>query len=129
MKQIRDVMKTGILSLDGERTVHDACTLMGKRHIGSLVITMNGKPYGIFTERDLLSKVILNDVNMAAAPIRDYVSMPLVTIKPDFGIREAARIMSDLKIKRLLVLEDEEIIGIFTASDLADVMAEAPLDF
>ena len=129
MTEIGDVIRRDLIMLDCESTVADACRLMGEKHIGSVIITQNERPWAIFTERDLLSRVLMNDVDIKTAKIKDYASSPLVTITPDTKTREAARIMSDLKIKRLLVIENNQIIGIFTASDLADVLSKSPLDF
>lgn len=119
MTKIRDVMKTDVVTVDQETSVQDAAKLMGERHLGSVVVTKNGKPLSIFTERDLLSKVIVEGYELGAAKVGDHASKPLITIGPDFDLREAARIMADMKVKRLLVMENEELVGIFTAADLA----------
>ncbi|MDD2778104.1 MAG: CBS domain-containing protein [Methanocellales archaeon] len=121
-------MKENVVTVDENSTVETACKIMGERHIGSVVVTHKDKPYGIFTERDLLSKVITKGADIKKAKVKDFTSEPIVTINPDFNIREAARIMADLKIKRLLVMKDEKIIGIFTAADLADFIARSSLE-
>ncbi|MDD4898647.1 MAG: CBS domain-containing protein [Methanocellales archaeon] len=128
MTNIGDVMKENVVTVDENSTVETACKIMGERHIGSVVVTHKDKPYGIFTERDLLSKVITKGADIKKAKVKDFTSEPIVTINPDFNIREAARIMADLKIKRLLVMKDEKIIGIFTAADLADFIARSSLE-
>ncbi len=122
-------MKEKVVTVDENSTVKTVCRIMGKNHIGSVLVTRKGKPYGIFTERDLLSKVITKGVDIKNSIVKDFVSEPIVTINSDFHIREAARIMADLRIKRLVVMKEDELIGIFTASDLADVIARHPLDF
>ena len=71
----------------------------------------------------------MKNVDINTANVKNFSSNPLVTITPDTHVLEAARIMNDLKIKRLLVMENNKIIGIFTASDLADVLSKSPLDF
>ncbi|HID43400.1 MAG TPA: CBS domain-containing protein, partial [Archaeoglobaceae archaeon] len=58
-----------------------------------------------------------------------YTSTPLITVSPDYSVKESARIMTDMKIKRLVVIEGEEVKGIFTAADLANVVAKSPLEF
>ncbi len=122
-------MKENVVTVDCNSTVETACVIMAEKHIGSVLVTRKNKPYGIFTERDLLSKVIVKGVDIKSAKVKEFTSEPIITINPDFHIREAAKIMADMKIKRLLVMKDEKIIGIFTAADLADVIAKYPLDF
>jgi len=129
MLRIGEVMKRNIVTVDENATIDQACTLMGEKRIGSLVITRDGKPVGIFTERDFLSKVVCAGADACELKVSKYMSEPLITVNERFTVREAARIMKDMKIKRLLVADGEEIVGIFTAADLVEVIAETPFDF
>jgi CBS domain-containing protein len=125
--KIGDEMVKDVVSVDYKTQVGEVCKLMGKRRIGSVLVTREGKPYGIFTERDLLSRVLLE--GSMDDEVGKYTSTPLITISPEYSVRESARIMADLKIKRLVVTENDEVKGIFTASDLARVIARSPLEF
>ena len=127
--KIKDVMKKNLVSIDGERKVIDACKLMGKLHIGSVLVTLENKPYGIFTERDLLSKIVAKGLDIKKAKVKNYASHPLITVDGKYSVRECARIMSDMKIRRLIITSRGEIRGIFTASDLARVISKSPLEF
>jgi len=127
--KIKDVMNKNLVSIDGERKIIEACKLMGEKHIGSVLVTLENKPYGIFTERDLLSKAIAKGLDINKAKIKDYASHPLITVSGDYEVRECARIMSDMKIRRLIVASQGKIEGIFTASDLARVLSKSPLEF
>lgn len=127
--RIKDVMKKNLVSIDGERKVIDACKLMGKMHIGSVLVTLENKPYAIFTERDLLSKVIAKGLDIKKAKVKNYASHPLITVDGNYSVRECARIMTDMKIRRLIITSRGKIRGIFTASDLARVISKSPLEF
>lgn len=120
--KIGEVMNKEVVSVDYETKVRDACKIMGEKRIGSVLVTREGKPVGIFTERDLLSKVLLK--GSLDDEVGKYMSSPLVVVSPDYDVRESARIMADLKIRRLVVMEEGVIKGIFTASDLARVLGE-----
>lgn len=127
--KIKDVMKKNLVSIDGERKIIEACKLMGEKRIGSVLVKLENKPYGIFTERDLLSKVIAKGLDIKKAKVKDYSSHPLITVSGDYDVRECARIMADMKIRRLLITSQGKIEGIFTASDLARVLSKSPLEF
>jgi len=127
--RIKDVMKKNLVSIDGERRIIDACKLMGKMHIGSVLVTLENKPYGIFTERDLLSKIVAKGLDIKKAKVKNYASHPLITVDGNYSVRECARIMSDMKIERLIVTSRGKIRGIFTSSDLARVISKSPLEF
>ena len=125
--RIEEAMVKDVVSVDYRMPVKDVCNLMGRKRIGSVLVTKDEKPYGIFTERDLLSKVLLEgDLD---DEVGKYTSTPLITVSPDYSVKESARIMTDMKIKRLVVIEGEEVKGIFTAADLANVVAKSPLEF
>ena len=117
-----------VLTIDAEESVAEACRIMGEKHVGSLIVTTQDKPLGIFTERDLLSKIILKRLKLEEIKVKEYMSEPLTVINPDFHLKEVARIMTRLKISRLPVIEDEKLVGIVTSSELIHVMARDPLE-
>jgi len=120
--KIRDFMSKDVMTVDENMKVIDAAKIMGEKRVGSVIVTKEGKPYGIFTERDLLSKAILD--NGLDNPVKNYTSTPLITVNPDYSINEVSKIMADMKIRRLVVVEDDKIVGIFTASDLTKALAK-----
>lgn len=125
---VRDVMVNDVVSVDAEATLNEACRIMGEKHVGSVIVTKSGKPEGIFTERDLLSKVITKNVDIGRGRVKDYMSAPLTVIRPDYEIKEAARAMTQLHIRRLPVVENDRLVGIITSSDIVRAIAKDPLE-
>jgi predicted transcriptional regulator len=121
---VKEVMKKNVVTIDAEKTIEEACKIMGEKHIGSLIVTIDNKPYGIFTERDLISKVISKNIDIKKAKVKDFMSSPLIFVKPDFHIREAAKIMVEMHIRRLPVIENNKLIGIFTSSDFVEAICK-----
>lgn len=99
-------------------SVHDAIFQMVEHNIGSVVVTSGVQPKGIITERDLMRKVILQGMDVRKALAREIMSAPLITIDADAHIGEAATLMFEKKIRRLLVTKKGAVIGIFTQRDL-----------
>jgi len=116
------------VTLDTGTSVADACRIMGEKHIGSVLISRGGLTYGIFTERDLVSKALLEGKDLKAITVGAYGSSPLVTVAPTTDVKEAARIMAELKVRRLVVIQDGKPIGVFTSADLAKAVGKFPLD-
>lgn len=127
--KIGEAANRKLVRMDGGKSVLEACRLMGRKRIGSVLVTLNGKPYGIFTERDLLSKVLAKGVDLKKAKLKDYSSRPLVTVDENYTVKECARIMSEMGVRRLLVTSEGKLVGVFTSSDLTRVLSRAPLDF
>lgn len=115
---VESIANKRIISVEEVATVHDAIFQMVEHDIGSVVVTSAGQPKGIITERDLMRKVILQGMDVKKALAREIMSTPLITIDADAHIGEAATLMFEKKIRRLLVTKKGAIIGIFTQSDL-----------
>ena len=115
-------------ALDSETSVADACKLMGDKHIGSILLSHKGVIVAIFTERDLLSRVLPEKKELGSVSVGNYASSPLITVSPTADVKEAARIMAEMKVRRLIVVQDGKPIGVFTAADLARAAGKFPLD-
>lgn len=114
---VRNIMTKDIFSVEATASVTDALNIMVEKDIGSVVVTRDKKMVGIVTERDVLKKccpMAQCDVMKAG----DIMSSPLVTINVDAAIGEAADLMAQKKIRRLLATEDGEIRGILTERDV-----------
>ena len=118
-------MEENVQIIDLNANVKKGAAVMAKKGIGSLVVVQEGRAVGIVTERDLVSKIIADGLDPAKVLVRDIMSTPLITIQPDAKIAEAARLMNEYKIRRVVVTAaDGSLAGIVTASDLARVLAE-----
>jgi CBS domain-containing protein len=125
--KVRDIMVSPVITVDANTSVEEVCKIMGEKHIGSVIVTESGKPAGIFTERDLLTKILAKDPNLLKGRVKDFMSSPLTVITPDFELREAARIMTQLKIRRLPVVQEGQLLGIVTSADIIKAIGESPL--
>lgn len=102
-------------------SVAQAAKMMARHGVGSLIIVKNKKPVGILTERDILMKIVSQDLPPSKTPVEKIMSKPVITVGPDVDINEAARIMVQNKIRRLPVVEGGKLIGIITSADFVAV--------
>ena len=123
--KVGDIMSRDVVTTTIGSSMADAAKTMGERHIGSLIVVKYGTPIAIVTERDLLSKVLADGLDLETTPVEQVMSYPLIKICPDSEIREAARTMIHRK-GRLAVFECGKMGGIITASDLIREMPDAP---
>jgi CBS domain-containing protein len=121
MRHVEDIMTREVFTIEPDANMSMAAKSMGENHIGSLIIIDNESPQGIVTERDLLSHVIAKGLRPKDVKVKSIMSSPLITINPSATIREAARTMIKEK-GRLAVFEEENLVGIVTASDLIKSM-------
>jgi len=125
MIRVKDAMVKDVITVDASTKLIDVLRVMGEMHIGSVVVTREGRPVGIFTERDMISRVLLKSVDTARS-VEEFMSKPITGIGPDYDLKEAARAMVQLNVKRLPVVEDGRLIGIITSSDIVRAIAEEP---
>jgi CBS domain-containing protein len=92
---------------------------MDEKRIGSVIVGHNDEPLGIFTERDLLRKVLAPRISLET-PVGEFATRPLITADRATDGAEAARIMTTRKIKRLPIVDEDKLIGIVTARDLVE---------
>jgi CBS domain-containing protein len=120
---VDDFMTKEIVSVNEDETVLAVAGIMGKKRIGSVIVTRDGKPSGIFTERDLLSTFIVH-CRPLDTPVGAAVSSPLKTAPAGISIHEAAKIMAAQHVRRLPIMKKKQIAGIITARDLVEAYAK-----
>ena len=102
---------------------------MVARDIGSVIVTRDGEYAGIVAEKDILKKVILKELDARTTQLEKTMSSPLVTIQADQGLGEAALLMLEKKIRMLLVVENDKIVGIITEDDLDRATLDTMMSF
>jgi len=121
--KVDDAMTPKVTMVDEDTLVEAAVGIMGQKRIGSVIVTRADHPIAIFTERDLLTKIIAADVSLKTR-VGDVASSPLVAVSPDLSIHEAAKLMSEKHVRRLpVVASDGKMVGVVTARDLVEAYA------
>jgi CBS domain-containing protein len=127
-QSIAEIMTKKLETIVITGSAQDAAKKMSDKDVSSLVVTdNNNKPVGIITERDLVRKVSVKDVNSSNVLIKDILSSPLVTIDSKLTIEGAADTMVNNKVRHLLVVDNNNInrpIGVITTTDFASYLKE-----
>ena len=120
---VSTIMSANVKTATEEETIQTVCKTMYENQIGSIVVvkrTVDGiNPIGIITERDIVRQIGSSELFVVQAPIRQIMSTPLVTIRPNSLMRDAIEIMRLKNISRLPVIDNKGImVGIVTYKDL-----------
>ena len=118
MLRLKDVMHSPVLTIEADKAVHEAAHIMSVNNVGCLIVTTEGKPVGIVTERDILKKIVAPCRDPEAVKVSEIMSKPLITGEPDMDILYAARLMVRRNVKRLPVMDNGKLVGIVTLTDL-----------
>ena len=121
--QVKDVMVKNLITVEAEDTVKKAAELMDKHDIGCLIVINYGNPVGIVTERDMLKKVVVERKDPGKIKVGHIMSAPLITSPPQIEVRDAVRLMNERRIKKLPVIEDGNLIGLVSLTDVMRSLA------
>ncbi len=122
--QLKDIMAKHLVTVTEDESVFNAANLMGQASVGCLVIARAGRAQGIVTDRDLTIRCLGEGHNPLLCPVSQHMSTPVITAGPAMEVLYAAHLMSNKKIKRLPVVEDEQLIGLVSFSDIANAMMQ-----
>jgi predicted transcriptional regulator len=114
--KVGDFMTSELITRDSDVLFPVAISIMASNSIGNLIIKENNKPSSLLTEREILSYLVRRG-EIPIEPIRNVLTQSFTPVSPRMSILDAAKLMISKK-KRLLVFENEKLVGIITASDM-----------
>lgn len=116
--RVRDVVKSPLITVEGTVSITEAAKIMAERKISGVVVTENGVPKGLITERDIVSKVVAAGRDPARTLAKEVMSTPLITIDIGAPLLEAVDLMNRKKVRRLIVTQEDRVVGLFTMRDV-----------
>ena len=114
---VQQMMSSPVVHVAPDNSVADALRAMIDRDIGAVVVVEDGRPVGVFTERDV-SRRILDDPKLLDRWVGDVMSAPVVTVTPTDEVVFIFGLMTDKRIRRLPVVGGNRLVGIVTERDL-----------
>ncbi len=127
MHSIRDIVRekgATVRSIDPDVTVFDALKLMADYGIGALLVLQNGKPIGLFSERDYARKLALRGLRSRETPVSAVMSSPVLTISPDASVQEGMQVMTAKFVRHLPVVDGSGVIGMVSIGDLVKAVIQ-----
>lgn len=116
MPAVKDIMTKEVVTIEPNRSVFDAAELMSSEGLGCVIVVIKAFPVGIITERDIVRRIVAKRASLDVK-VTEVMTKTLITVDPDTSLKEAARVMSTHKIRRLPVLKNNKLVGIVVASD------------
>lgn len=120
---VKDIMTMNVIGLEKHETVYEAVKTMGEKSISTIVSSHEGKLIGIFTERDVINRIILKSRDPKKTLIEEVMTKNPKTISADEPILKASTLMDRYKVRKLVVVNREnEAIGIISQTDIIKSM-------
>ena len=119
MDQIKDIMEKNVITIEYNKTALDAACLISEKDVSFLVIMKDNLPIGVLSESDFVRRLAANDKKSSEMQISDIMSRKFRWVDPSTTNEDAIQKMLNNNIRRLIILEDEKLVGVITQTDLA----------
>jgi CBS domain-containing protein len=113
-----------IHSVAPDAPVLDAIRLMAEHSVGALLVMEGRRLVGVVSERDYARKVILLGYASSETPVRQIMSSPVKTVRPEQTVRECMQLMSENRFRHLPVVDGDAVVGVLSIGDLVRATLE-----
>lgn len=125
VKQLLSEKGHDVSSIGPDETVFDAMQLMAANNIGALLVIDNGKLAGILTERDFSRKSYLLNKPVKDTLVKEMMTRQVAYVDPDYTSQDCMALVTEMRVRHLPVLENDQVIGIISIGDLVkDAISE-----
>ena len=118
---VKEAMKTNLVLVEPATTVLEAAKRMKKNKIGNVIVVEKKHPVGILTESDILKKVVAEGRNASDVLVEEVMSTPIIVVGPYISLESAMQKLGKCNVRRLPVIENDELIGIITQRDISRI--------
>ena len=116
---VKDIMSNNIVSLSSEDSIERAAQMMKQFDVGSIPVCSQEKLVGMVTDRDIILRSVATGTNGNKQKISEVMTSNPVTGNPDMDVHDAAKIMSDEQIRRLPIVQNNNLVGIVSLGDIS----------
>jgi len=115
---------SSVYCVDVAETVAKAVGLMNRERIGSVMVIKNGQYVGIFTERDVLNRVISAKLNVEKTRVEKVMTSNFISVQENSTLRQTMHIMTNKRVRHLPVFEEEKLVGMISIGDVTRKLLE-----
>src|SRR5262245_14617743 len=120
MAKVADIMTRNVETIGPAATIQDAAERMKAENIGSLPVCLDSRLIGTLTDRDITIRVTAEGRDPRTTLVRDAMTQPVVTVRPQQEVVDAEQLMHDYQVRRLPVVEpDGRLVGYVTLATIA----------
>lgn len=121
---IAEIMNTSVHTVTPDTTLREAAEIMRDEDVGDVVVTSSGSLHGILTDRDIVVRCVAEGGDPETIRAEDVCSTEIVTVPRQSSVKDAVHTMRTATVRRLPVVDDDEVVGIVTMGDLAQAVDE-----
>jgi CBS domain-containing protein len=118
--KVRDIMNSNVIFIDKNSSIISAGNEMIEKHVSSFIIKPDNDldAFGIITRKDVVEALVTTDIEDTSVLVKDIMTKPILTIDPELSIYICHQMMLMVGVRRLPVVENRQLIGIISNSDI-----------
>lgn len=124
IREILDRKGGSVVTIEPDRTVHDAMRILVENNIGSVIVTQDGRTVGILTERDVLRLGAASPESLATTLVGEAMTRELVVGVADDLVEYAAGVMTSNRIRHLPIVDGEGLTGVVSIGDVVNALKQ-----
>lgn len=121
----QDIMTKDVLSVDQSTYVREAVRIMAENDIGAVIVQIEGPAFGIFTQRDLITRVVAKGMDIGTTKLKDVMTQSIKCAQADDSVDDVLKVMYEENIRYLPVMDKRKLVGIISTADLFKVTFRA----
>lgn len=123
MRTAADVMTKHVVDIEPDATVSEAIDKMKQWNVSSLLVQRKDSTdtWGFMSQTDIIEKVVAIGLDPEAVPVHEIMTKPVITVPPNCSLQDCAALMARADIRRVLVFDGRDIVGIVSTSDIFTV--------
>lgn len=116
--KVKEVMTPNVETCGPNTTLQEVASKMKELDVGSIPVTDSDKLLGIVTDRDIVTRGIAEEISLDT-PVSDILSPDIVKGHVDMDVEDAANLMAEHQIRRLPIVDNDQLAGIVSLGDIA----------
>ena len=124
MAQIRDIMEKNVITIEYDKTALDAARLISEKDVSFLVIMKDDIPVGVLSESDFVKRLAADDKKSSDVIISEIMSSSFRWVEPETELEDAIQKMLNNNIRRLVILDNNKLVGVITQTDLTGFLRD-----
>ncbi|WP_024834289.1 CBS domain-containing protein [Ruminiclostridium josui] len=117
--KVKDIMTTNVTYVEPNASIVDTAKLMQQHNVGSIPVCDKGSVVGIVTDRDIVVRNIAVGKNPQQTPVREIMTTGITSVSPDMEMSQVTKMMADSQIRRVPVVDHNNLVGIVALGDVA----------
>jgi len=120
--KVKDIMTKNVAYVKPDTSVYDAASLMQQHNVGAIPVCDNNGVVGMVTDRDIVVRNVVTGSDPKSTPVSNIMTTGVATVSSDTDVRDVGEIMAQKQVRRVPVVDNNQLVGIVALGDLATDM-------